>query len=235
MNQEMDELAGPPLAEDLPEPVAWEDPALSRFRGFGRTLGQLLFRPGEFFANLARTHDDSGAAEPFAFGLIAGTVGFLGSMFWYLVLWAAAGRTVAVGTETPRIFSAGAGAALVLFALSPVLVMVNLAICALGLWVGTAMLGGQRGIKAAWRTGCYAQGVLVLGLIPFLGAPVAGILVLFLLYLGAQSLITPAAPVRTLAAWLIFMVITGCCWGLLTGGLLSFLGLLGFLLFLGGG
>jgi hypothetical protein len=232
MEPVIEETAAPDLQEEGHGAVPWEDPQLSRLSGFWRTLRQLLLAPGEFFAHLARTQGGASPAEPFAFALIAGTVGTLGFMFWYLLLWAVAERAV---TGTPPIYGAAAGLALALFALTPLLVALNLAIGAFCLWAGSAMAGGAPGFKASWRTCCYAQGCLVLGLIPFLGAPVAGVLLLFLLYLGAQSLLTPPSPVRALAAWLIMLFLEGCCWGLLAGGLLVFLGLLGLLLFLGGG
>jgi hypothetical protein len=67
--------------------VPWEDPELSALAGFFRTLREVLFRPGEFFANLG----GEGWAEPLAFGLIASSLGLLGAFFWLLLVRAPAG------------------------------------------------------------------------------------------------------------------------------------------------
>jgi len=233
MDPELAELAAAPPPGAAGGPVPWEDPGLLRLRGFWRTLRLLVVSPGDFFQSLARNGSPR-LAEPFAFGLICGTAGFLASIFWYILLWAALNRVAAAVAGMPQIFSAAAGVALALIALSPVLVVINLLSGALCLWGGVAMVGGEAGFRPAWRVFGYAQGGLLLGLIPFLGAPAAGIYVLFLLYLGVQGLLATPSFLKPLAALVIFFFLECLLWMVLTGSLMALLSLLGLLLFLGG-
>ena len=234
LNLDLEAMAAPPPPGVDRGPVPWEDPALGRWRGFGRTLRFLFFSPGDFFQDLDRGEGSQGLAEPFAFGLITGTAGFLAAIFWFILLWAALNRAAAAISGMPQIFDAATGLALAAIVLSPLVVAANLVTGALCLWAAAAVVGKDAGFRPAWRILCYAQGGMLLGLMPFLGAPVAGIWVLSLIYLGSQRLLETASFLRPLAAVFIFLLLQGLLWMLITGSLAALLGLLGFLLFLGG-
>jgi hypothetical protein len=150
-------------------PVPWEDPELSALAGFFRTLREVLFQPGEFFANLG----GEGWAEPLAFALIASSLGLLGTLFWQFLVMARSG------------LSPGIQAALM--AGAPVLVLANLGVGGICWWGSVALVGGGRDFTPAWRVFCYAQGGMVLGLMPLFGMVVAGIWVLALMYCGVKE------------------------------------------------
>jgi Yip1 domain len=207
---EMDEGWAPPVAEAAPEPLApvpWEDPELPVLAGLVRTLGQVLFRPGEFFAHLG----GEGWAQPLAFGLIATSLGLLGACFWQLLVRAPAG------------FSLGWPAALM--AGAPVLALANLGLGGLCWWGSVALAGAGRDFTPAWRIFCYAQGGMVLGLIPIFGMPVAGIWVLALMYCGMKQ-VYGISTGGSLGALFVFLSLQAVL-------ALFFLGLAGALTFLG--
>lgn len=213
---------------DNGQPVPWEDPGLSRLVGFGRTLGKLLFHPEDFCAHLG----PGGRAEPFAFGLIAGTAGLLGCFFWYLLLAAAASRDVVAVSGDTQAFTMGA--ALVIMALAPILILIELLIGSLCLWAGAALLGLGAGFTPAWRIYCYVQGGVVLALIPIFGVPLAAIWMLLLIYRGVATVWQSSVP-QTLAVLAVFLVLQALIWMVLVGSSLALMVLGSFLLFLGGG
>jgi hypothetical protein len=208
---------GAVAAEAEPEHKAvtpWEDPELSAPAGFFRTLREVLFRPGEFFAHLG----GEGWAEPLAFGLIASSVGLLGALFWQVLVRAPAGLSP--------------GWLAVLMAGAPVLALANLGIGGICWWGSVALVGAGRDFTPTWRIFCYAQGGMALGLMPLFGMPVAGIWVLALMYCGVKRVygISTGGSWGALAVFLSLQAALAliCCLGL--AGALTFLG---FLLLLG--
>ncbi len=213
--------AGRLTEPDPGQPVPWEDPGRPRVAGFCRTLRELFFHPEDFFENLGR----EGRAEPFAFGLIAGSTGLLGCFFWYILL----GAAVSGGIQVFPL-----GAMLGIVALAPALILAKLLIGSLSLWAGAALVGASRGFTQAWRICCYVQGVVVLALIPFFGQPLAAIWMLLLIYRGVE--VTGKTGVgRTLAALLVFLVLQALIGAVLVGSAVGLMALGGFLFFLGGG
>jgi hypothetical protein len=205
-----------PATESAPEPqapepktqVPWEDPELSVPAGLVRTLAQVLFRPGEFFAHPA----GAGWAQPLAFGLIAASLGFLGAIFWELLV------------RAPADLSPGWLAALMVAA--PVMALANLGLSGLCWWGSVALVGAGRDFTPAWRIFCYAQGGMVLGLIPFFGLPLAGIWILALMYCGVKQ-VYGISTGGALGALFVFLSLQAVL------ALLLFLGLAGGLTFLG--
>jgi hypothetical protein len=213
----------------LPQPerrgVPWEDPELSGWVGFYRTLRDLLLHPGEFFDNLG----PGGWTEPLAFALIVSTAGLLAALFWHFLILAGA-----VGDTSGPVSSLnlGTGALLGLMIVSPLLVLVDLAVGSLCWWGSVALSGAGRDFTPAWRIFCYAHGGLVLALIPLLGMLLAGVWILVLLYIGAKEVfgLSALGALGTLAIFLIFQAMLGMVLLLgLTVGLagLGFLALLG--------
>ena len=194
--------------------VPWEDPELSALSGFLRTLREVLFRPGEFFANLS----GEGWAEPLAFGLIASSLGLLGAFFWLLLVRAPAGLSP--------------GWLVALMAGAPVLALANLGMGGICWWVSVALMGAGRDFTPTWRIFCYAQGGMALGLMPFFGMLVAGIWVLALMYCGVKQVygISTGGSWGALAVFLSLQAALALVFFL---GLAGILTLLGFLVLLG--
>ena len=216
--------AAAPLSRPEPRGVPWENPELSVWVGFYRTLRELLLRPGEFFENLGR----GGWAEPLAFALIVSTAGLLIALFWHLLV--LAGGTTELDSVSS--LNLGTGALLGLMIASPLLVLADLAVGSLCWWGSVALSGAGRDFTPAWRIFCYAHGALVLAIIPLLGMPVASIWILVLLGIGAQKRfgLSALGSLGALAIFLTFQAVLGMV--LLLGLIVSLAGL-GFLALLG--
>ena len=208
-------------------PIPWEDPDLPRLRAFCRTLRELLFAPKAFFQRLG----ENGWGEALAFGLITGTAGLLAGLFWGTLLYAAAGRAAGEYWGIPQLYEMGTGFTVFLMVTSPALALFNLAFGACCLWAAAALCGAGRDFNPAWRIYSYAQGAMVVGLIPFLGVPLAGLWGLFLVYLGVQTVFKTSGG-RTLGVLVLFLLLNTCGLLLLLGILLAVLVSLRFLLFL---
>ncbi|MDD5641444.1 MAG: YIP1 family protein [Syntrophales bacterium] len=179
-----------PLEEPAPEaaplnPIPWEDAGLTRLRGLGRTLKESLFYPGAFFQNFPR----EGWQEALSYALIVGTAGFLACLYWQLLFYLGLSRLLgSMPAGTKVFFLMGSGAFMSMMLLSPVIVLGSLIFSSLGLWLAVGLTGGPwPGFTVVWRLTCYAQGAMVLGVLPLLGGPVAGLWNLFLLYRGVQG------------------------------------------------
>jgi hypothetical protein len=226
---ELDEGWGALVAapEAAPSPrVPWEDPELSGLVGFFRTLGRVLFRPGEFFANLGR----EGWSEPLAFGLMASTIGLLGAFFWELLLLAPESLSLETAAGLPA--SLHPGWVMAMMVSAPILALLNLGVGSLCWWGSVALTGADRDFTPAWRIFCYAQGGLTLALIPFFGFMVAGVWILVLMYHGGKRVygLSTWGSLGALAFFLYLQFLLGL---ILLMGLMVLLALLGFLLLLG--
>ncbi len=217
-------------AATLPRPtrrgVPWEDPELSGWVGFYRTLRDLLVRPREFFENLG----PGGWAEPLAFALIMSTAGLVIALFWHLLILAGAATGDTLGPVSP--LNLGTGGLLGLMIVSPFLVLVDLAVGSLCWWGSVALSGAGRDFTPAWRVFCYAHGGLALALIPLLGMLVAGIWILVLLYIGAREVVG-LPDLRALGALALFLIFQAVLGMVLLLGLIVGLTGLGFLALLG--
>jgi hypothetical protein len=209
-------------------PVAWEDLRLSGPEGFFRTLRDLLFRPGEFFANLGR----EGWAEPLAFALIVSSAGLLGALFWQLLVLAPTVLNQGEARWLSPALDLGAGGLLAMMAGTPVLVLIDLGVGSLCWWGSVALVGADRDFTPAWRIFCYAQGGMVLGVIPLFGMLVAGIWVLVLLYCGVKKVYGISAW-GALGALTIFLSLQALLGLILVAGLIATIALAGFPLLLG--
>jgi hypothetical protein len=219
-------LGAAPEAAPSPQ-VPWEDPELSAWAGFFATLGRVLFRPGEFFANLGR---EGGWSEPLAFGLITSTAGLLGALFWELLLLAPESLHLEAAAGLPA--SLHPGWVMAMMVSAPVLALVDLVVGALCWWGGLTLAGAGRDFIPAWRIFCYAQGGMVLAVIPFFGFMLAGVWILALMYYGGKGVygLSTWGAWTALAMFLSLKVLLGL---ILLVGLMAGLALLGILLFLG--
>jgi hypothetical protein len=206
-------------------PVPWEDLRLSGPEGFFRTLRDLLFRPREFFDNLGR----EGWAEPLPFALIVSSAGLLGALFWQLLVLAPTGLNPGEARWLSPALDLGAGGLLAMMAGAPVLVLIDLGVGGLCWWGSVALVGADRDFTPAWRIFCYAQGGMVLGVIPLFGMLVAGLWVLALMYCGVKQVygISAWGALRALISYLSLQALLGL---ILVAGLLASIA---FLLWLG--
>jgi hypothetical protein len=200
--------------------VPWEDPEVPVLAGLIRTLREILFHPGEFFANLG----GEGWAEPLVLALLVSSVGLLGTCFWHLLVLAPDGRSSLPGLETGFLIAVMAGA--------PVLALISVGIGSLCWWGSVVLVGAKRDFIPAWRIFCYAQAGLALGLIPIFGMMVAGLWVLGLMYCGAKEVYGLPAG-RTLGALALYLSLQTALALILLLSLVAALALLGFLLLLG--
>lgn len=176
-----------PEAEAVtPHPVPWEDAGMPRLPGLFRTLGQVLFHPGDFFRNMPR----EGWAEALAFGLIVGTAGMLACLYWQLLLYLGLSRALAKLPAMPLLFSRVEWALIPMMLLTPAIMLANLISSSLGLWGAVGLTGGPWSVfPPVWRITCYAQGAMVAGFLPLLGGPVAGLWNLVLYYRGLRGVL----------------------------------------------
>ncbi len=224
-------LAGAAPVPGEPEtagPIPWEDPGVPRLRALLLTLLELLGRPRAFFRRPA----GNGWQEALAFGLSVGTAGLLAMLFWGGLLYVGVQRGAAGYWPVPEVYALGPGLMLFLMVVSPAVSLFNLAFSAVCLWGAAALSGAPRDFNRAWRIYCYAQGGLAAGVIPLLGAPLAGLWVLFLVYTGVQT-VYGISGWRSLGVLFLFLFLPAFLLLLVVGTLLAFLAFLGFLLFLG--
>jgi hypothetical protein len=194
-----------PAEPDLKSAAPWEDPELSTLAGFFLTLREVLFRPGEFFANLGREE----WVEPLNFALIVSSLGLLGALFWQLLVLAPAVGNPGAAAGLSPFRGLGPGLLLAMMAASPVLALANLGVGGICWWGSVALVGAGRDFTPAWRIFCYAQGGMALALIPFFGMLVAGIWILALLYCGAKQVygISAGGSLGALAVFLSLQVL----------------------------
>lgn len=211
-----------PYPGEAPEPegkrpIPWEDPDLPSLAGWWRTLKELLCSPTKFFGEM----DPEGWSEALAFGLIMGTAGFLACLYWQTLLGAGLSRQVGGMPGFSQLFALGAGVTLALMLLSPIIVVANLGLSSLCLWGGVALMGGGTAFTPILRVVSYAQGGMAPALIPFLGAPVAGLWVLVLTYKGVKTALglsggraLGALAISLALQIMIFLFFLGCLVGL---------------------
>jgi hypothetical protein len=111
--------------------------------------------------------------------------------------------------------------------LTPGVVLLSLVVNTLALWAGVALLGGAPGgFTPVWRINNYAQGAMVVTLIPVVGGLVAGLWVLILYYHGVHRVFSLSSG-RAIGAVLISLLLQTVVFLFLVGGvvLLSWLGL----------
>ena len=115
---------------------------------------------------------------------------------------------------------------------APVLALANLGVGGICWWGSVALVGAGRDFTPTWRIFCYAQGGMVLGLIPFFGMPVAGIWVLALMYCGVKQ-VYGISTGGSLGALVVFLSLQAALALIFLLGLAGTLTFLGFLVLLG--
>ena len=165
----------PPAAAPTPGALPWEDPAVSRFEGFFRTIGLFVTRPDDAFSRMA----PAGLGRPFVYALIMAWIELAAGMAY----WAAAQSPfmfmgfpelrdklaeAAIGTGVMVAIGIG------LFVLMPLLLLIGLAVHACILHLMLLIVGeGRRGLETTARVICYSHTSNLANLVPLCGGLLA--------------------------------------------------------------
>ena len=170
-----------PQATDL---VEWENPEWSSLMAFVTTLRRVLLTPKEFFANLPLT---GGLGEPFAFALLVGTTGLLGSLLWQLIIEGNFSETMPVVAFSKQIGNVINDPRVIIgiFMLAPFLVALGLFFLSICLFWAVRLTGQEQNtFESVFRLAAYSQAPAVICLIPWGGAFIAAVWHLVILVLG---------------------------------------------------
>jgi rubredoxin len=162
------ELVNPDSASGHSEEAPWESRSeLGLWRAIYQTFVSVLFTPSVFFRKMTAA---KGVAEPMAFGLLLGSLGFMFGFFWnfLLVSGAIVSFTSSYLEKIPLIW-----VFIFVLILSPLLVLMDMFIKAGVIHVlMLAFKDGKKGFGGTFRTVAYGQSTRVLSLIPFIGGVV---------------------------------------------------------------
>jgi hypothetical protein len=176
----------------------WEDRSkLGLWRGLSQTFKGALFTPGPFFRSAAF---DSGLAEPFAFGLLFGSLGTMFGFFWQFLMVGFGFLSAGSGLVTlPGRYTLFWAAMII----APILVTIGLFITS-GITHLLLMIvnGGRHGFRATFRVTAYGQATQVLSLIPFIGGLMGGVWLLIIEIIGLKE-IHETSYARVIMAFLI--------------------------------
>ncbi|MDY6879322.1 MAG: YIP1 family protein [Desulfatiglans sp.] len=181
----------------------WENRSgLGIWQGIYQTFKQVLFSPEVLFKNLTY---QGGMSEPFAFGLLVGSLGSMFNMFWQALIMASGlitfGEPLFSGLIIGRI-SLG-----LIFFIALILIPIRVT---LGMFISSIIFhvlllivrGGGNGFEATFRVVSYSQAAKVWGLVPFLGGWVAWVWQLVVQIVGFRE-IHETSYLKVIAAFLI--------------------------------
>jgi predicted Zn finger-like uncharacterized protein len=162
------EFANPVAGQESGEGAPWENRAgLGLWRAIYMTFMSVLFTPSVFFRKMTV---GKGVAEPMAFGLLSGSLGFMFALFWNFLL-----ISGAIMSFSSRFLEHVPLNWVFIFILvfSPLLVLMDMFIKAGVIHILMLIFkDGKGGFGGTFRTIAYGQSTKVLSLIPFLGGVV---------------------------------------------------------------
>ena len=168
--------------------IPWENPGIGSFSAFFRTIKAVLFRPGDFYANMPLA---GGLKPPLIFGLVLGSAGMILSLFWS-VFWSIITFNYGFG-DLPD-FDLGSLLPFPVHPITAVAVIMGgipfLVVFSLLIWsivthiLLTLVLGNKNGFEATFRVLSYSMAAGLFYIIPFLGGLLAGLWGLVLEILG---------------------------------------------------
>ncbi|MCF8061886.1 MAG: YIP1 family protein [Deltaproteobacteria bacterium] len=165
-------------------PSPWEDrDRIGLWPGIHRSFVSVLFSPAVFFRNL---HCRNGLKEPFAVGLLFGSLGAMVSLFWDFVLavWGLGGGINALASRfnVSLLFP-------LLLVLSPLMVGAALFVMSgvlhAFLWMAR---GSKHGFEGTFRVVAYGQMTQIFGAVPFLGGLIGGLWYMVVLVIGLREI-----------------------------------------------
>ena len=147
-------------------PSPWEKRAdLGLRKGFGETAKGVLFSPARFFRHAAV---EGGIKEPFAFGILAGSLGMMFEIFWQGL--SGAGELPALSDGIIGELTWGP-VLMGVMVLCPVLVTIFVCFASLVLHVLLVIVrGGKNGFEATFRAVSYSQAAHLWAIVPFVGS-----------------------------------------------------------------
>lgn len=165
-------------------PSAWENRLeLGLLQGMYKTFTAVLFSPEKFFRRMTFR---AGLKEPFAFGLLFGSIGSMFGLFWQFLL--TSGKSPFYVQRLLEHFSLN----LLFFGLmiiSPLIVTLMMFvtggimhICLL------AVRGGKNGFEGTFRVVAFSQAANILGIIPFIGEFIGSIWQFIVLIMGLREI-----------------------------------------------
>lgn len=184
-------------------PSPWESRSvLGLTRGFGESVKSVLFSPATFFKTAAV---DGGIKEPFAFGVLAGSLGIMFEVFWQGV--SEAGALPALS----GIFGAWTWvpALMGVMVLCPLAVTIFMCLTSLVLHALLVIVRGDRnGFEATFRAVSYAQAAQLWAVLPLIGSFLAAIWLLAVQIIGLKEMHGVSA-IRVILAMLIPFALLG--------------------------
>lgn len=196
----------PPPDPTPPEPgrgpSPWEDRSrVGLWAGVHRTFVSVLFHPAAFFRSL---HRRAGLREPFAAGLLFGSLGVMLSLFWELAtaVWGLGGGLQAVSSR----FNVSL--------LFPLLLVLAPLLVTLGLFVVSGVLhvflratrGAGHGFEGTFRVVAYGQMTQIFGAVPFLGGLIGSLWYGVVLVVGLRE-IHETSYARVILAFVLMTVL----------------------------
>ena len=175
------EWPAPPEPPEPPAPpvIPWEAVGPPWATRLIDTIKLLFSRPREAFERMPL---DSDLLKPFVFALVAGSIGFVLSLFWEGLGQVLLPPNKYTAYEIPAI-------ALPFVALfSPLLIAIGVVINTLVFHLFLLMVGGARsGLGATMRVMCYAQAAQVLDVVPGCGSLLAFVAIIVFLVTGFSA------------------------------------------------
>ena len=152
------------------------------FTGLIKTLKGVLFTPAVFFNSV---RNEESIKDPFAFGLLLGSIGFMFDIFWAFLLKAEEVtyilETLSVSININHIF-------ITYIIISPFLVLMFMLVSAVILHLCLYVLrGAHRGFIGTFRVSAYSTATLIFCFVPYVGEYVAFIWWLVVLVKGLRE------------------------------------------------
>ncbi|MDY6851986.1 MAG: YIP1 family protein [Thermodesulfobacteriota bacterium] len=176
------DLGAEPAGQHV-EGIPWEDRQAGFFGDLWATIKQVLFSPGVFFDRMPIS---GGFKGPLIFGVIAGSIGTILSMFWQLAgMLLGVGLGGGMGDFFPATMMVGIIVGFMV--LSPIFIAVALFIGSIFMHLFLIIVrGAGGGYQATFRVLAYATTPNLFNIVPFLGGFVAAIWSLVLLFMGLK-------------------------------------------------
>jgi hypothetical protein len=170
------------------------------------TWRESVFRPTPFFRAMPRT---GGLGGPVLYFLIIGIVAAAMRLFWRMTL-----GTMAADSDAPALrvlrLDQGAGSPLVDFLMTPLMLLLTLALATLFVHAALWLTGGARhGMGTTTRVFCYTAGPGLFAIVPVLGGLVGAIWSLVILVIGLREAHETTTGRATLAVLLPVLIFVG--------------------------
>jgi predicted Zn finger-like uncharacterized protein len=152
------------------------------FTGLWKKLTGVLFSPVLFFSSVRY---EEGVTDPFAFGILIGSIGFMFDIFWTFLL---RSKELSFILETLSKSININNLFLGYIIISPFLVLLFMLVSTLVLNFCLFILrGSNRGITGTFRVSAYSNAALIFCLIPYIGGYIALVWWLIVLVIGLKA------------------------------------------------